>query len=335
MKTFRLVLFIFLVLNFNQIIKAQADCVFDFRLYVRDSNGKSIDDANIKMNLVDFYFNSQHKIYSAWTLLGVGSKYNSILKVEAKGFNKFQKEFELKCGFYAYDLRLSEKKTNEPASFEELARISGKVVDANNAVIAETRVFLSDVSGKVRETVSNENGYYDFIIPSGNYSLEFVGTNGFEPKKFKDYKILKGNNYLNVILEAKSCNNPSIRCTILTTTPTKTKLTGSVYDAYGALIIGAKITAINERGEKFETKTNGDGIYNLELPYHQYNGKFDFRLAKYELIVEKESFEKTIIKDFKFAPSYTGKVNLDFAMDVFVNINTITIQTDKNNKEEK
>ncbi len=112
-------------------------------------------------------------------------------------------------------------------------------------------------------------------------------------------------------------------------------LSGSVYDAYGALIIKAKVTAINEKGERFETETNNEGIYILDLPYNPYSsGNIDFKIAKYEIIVEKENFEKTIIKDFKFAPSYTGKVNLDFALDVFANINTITIQRDKNNKEE-
>lgn len=113
-------------------------------------------------------------------------------------------------------------------------------------------------------------------------------------------------------------------------TAQKSILTGSVYDAYGALIIGAKITAINEKGEKFEALTNNDGIYILNLPYNPYRPEIvDFKIAKYEIIVEKENFEKTIIKNFKFAPSYKGKVNLDFAMDVFVNINTITVQTNE------
>lgn len=117
-------------------------------------------------------------------------------------------------------------------------------------------------------------------------------------------------------------------------TAQKSILTGSVYDAYGALIIGAKITAINEKGEKFEALTNNDGIYILNLPYNPYRPEIvDFKIAKYEIIVEKELLEKTTIKNFKFAPSYKGKVNLDFAMDVFVDINTIPIQIEKDEKE--
>lgn len=114
-------------------------------------------------------------------------------------------------------------------------------------------------------------------------------------------------------------------------------LSGSVYDANGALIIGAKVTAINEKGEKFETETNNEGIYNLELQYNPYGSDSNFRLAKYEIIVEKQHFEKTVLKDYKFAPSYKGKVNLDFALDVYTYDHPIIIESNKikNNKEEK
>jgi len=101
-------------------------------------------------------------------------------------------------------------------------------------------------------------------------------------------------------------------------------LSGSVYDANGALIIKAKVTAINEKGEKFETLTNDTGIYVLNLPFNLYDTSksvIDFKIAKYEIIVESEYFEKFIIKDFKFVPSYKGKMNLDFALDLLENDN--------------
>jgi len=113
----------------------------------------------------------------------------------------------------------------------------------------------------------------------------------------------------------------------------KAVLSGNVYDAYGALIVEAKITVINEKGEKFETVTNDEGFYILDLHFNPYNSKTDFKIAKYEIIVIKEGFEKNFIKDFKFVPSSKGKMNLDFALDVFVNINTIII--DSSNKKIK
>lgn len=129
MKILQVLLF---MLALSVLVNAQADCGFDFKLFIRDSNGKTIKNAKIELRGEDFYYNDKTGIYSAWSLFGVGARYDSILKVEAKGFNDFAKQIELKCGFYAYDLRLSAKNVNESASFEELARFRGKVIDKNN-----------------------------------------------------------------------------------------------------------------------------------------------------------------------------------------------------------
>jgi hypothetical protein len=95
-------------------------------------------------------------------------------------------------------------------------------------------------------------------------------------------------------------------------------LSGSVYDANGYLITQAKVTAINEKGDMFETQTNSNGIYILRLPFNPYKaGDYRFRVSKYEIIVEKEGFEKGIIRNFKFVPAFNnGKMKLDFALDV-------------------
>lgn len=111
-------------------------------------------------------------------------------------------------------------------------------------------------------------------------------------------------------------------CVIFVKTQTndKTVLTGIVYDANGALIPAAKVLAINEKGEKFEALTNDEGVYVLRLPFNAVETKssVDFRIAKYEIIVDltNRGFEKFVLKDFKFVASYTGKMNLDIALDV-------------------
>jgi hypothetical protein len=96
-------------------------------------------------------------------------------------------------------------------------------------------------------------------------------------------------------------------------------LSGTVYDANGAVIPETKITAINQKGEKFETLTNDEGFYFLDLPFTRYDSKlfFDFVMAKYEIIVDRENwgFEKFVLKDFRFVPSYKGKMNLDIALN--------------------
>jgi hypothetical protein len=97
-------------------------------------------------------------------------------------------------------------------------------------------------------------------------------------------------------------------------------LSGSVYDAYGAVIIKAKVTAKNEKGETFEAETNNEGIYFLKLPFNNYDPKTassKFKISKYVIIVdlEERGFEKSVIKDFKFISTFSGKMIFDIALD--------------------
>ncbi len=98
----------------------------------------------------------------------------------------------------------------------------------------------------------------------------------------------------------------------------KAILSGTVYDANGAVILDTKITAINDRGEKFKALTNDEGIYILDLPFDLYDRKTSagFKIAKYEITVEHKHFKKYLLKDFNFVPSYKGKMYLDIALDV-------------------
>ncbi len=116
----------------------------------------------------------------------------------------------------------------------------------------------------------------------------------------------------------------------------KAVLTGSVYDPNGSLIVNSKITAVNQKGEKFVALTNEEGVYILNLPLDKYKPILNQKITKYEITVESPNFEKFILKNFKFIGSSKGQMNLDFALDVFVNINTITVEQDinkrKNNK---
>ena len=91
-------------------------------------------------------------------------------------------------------------------------------------------------------------------------------------------------------------------------TTDKAILSGTIYDANGAVIVGMKVTAINEKGKRFEAVTNDEGIYFLDLPFNLYDPKksANFKITKYELTVDgiNRGFEKIVLKDFKFVPSY-------------------------------
>lgn len=95
-------------------------------------------------------------------------------------------------------------------------------------------------------------------------------------------------------------------------------LTGRLYDAYGAVIPRASITATDTDGKVFETKVSDDGRYELTLPYSPYSATGPYRMIRYRISADARTmgFKVVAIKDFAFVPAFGGKMYLDFAMDV-------------------
>lgn len=113
----------------------------------------------------------------------------------------------------------------------------------------------------------------------------------------------------------------------------KTIVTGTIYDAYGARIARSKVTAVNQKGEKFEVAANEDGDYTLNLPYNPYQPtSLSYRLAKYDITVEAVGFEKFTLKDFKVTGGYAEEMQLDFALDVLVISDPVTVVPTENKK---
>src|SRR5688572_7508916 len=104
----------------------------------------------------------------------------------------------------------------------------------------------------------------------------------------------------------------------------KSVLSGTVYDANGSVVTNAKVSAFNQKGEKFETRTNDEGVYTLNLPFNQYLNSTDFREAKYNILVEANGFKNSITKDFVFIPSQFGKMRLDIGLEIKTFVNIIT-----------
>jgi hypothetical protein len=93
-------------------------------------------------------------------------------------------------------------------------------------------------------------------------------------------------------------------------------LSGTVYDANGAVLVNARITATDETGRKFETVTNAKGVYELNLPYKNYEQQTDFRMTKYGIAASHEYFETYVLKNFYIVPAYKGKMMLDLALNL-------------------
>ncbi len=98
----------------------------------------------------------------------------------------------------------------------------------------------------------------------------------------------------------------------------KAILSGTVYDANGAVIPKTRVIATNEAGECFETLANDEGTDSLNLPFNDYSSRksSNFKITKYEIRVNRENgFDKFVLKDFMFVPSSKGKMNLDISLD--------------------
>jgi hypothetical protein len=85
----------------------------------------------------------------------------------------------------------------------------------------------------------------------------------------------------------------------------KTMLTGVVYDTNGAVIVDTLVVAYNKDGKKYETATNDEGIYKIELP-----------LALYAIQVGASGFCPAQVDRFRIVNSTHGKMSLDFVLDV-------------------
>ncbi len=87
-------------------------------------------------------------------------------------------------------------------------------------------------------------------------------------------------------------------------------LSGRIFDLNGAVIAGMKIVAISQAKVKYEQRTDGEGIYLLNLPPGVYKFEINKQSIKYN------SFEFLRFKNFRVVPSYDRKMNLDFSLNL-------------------
>lgn len=220
MKIRSLIIFLILFFSFVLGVKAQADCFYRFRLKVSDNKGKILDNAKVKFRGRDLSYNGDLKAFYYSELNGCNSKIEGLLKVTSKGFNNFAREIEVKGFLKSYELRLNAKVSKQSAIFDELSVVSGIIKDANSAVIPNTSVILANENGVKAETITNENGFFRFDVQEGKYSLEFIGTAGFQVKKYENFELSKGYKNLDVVLEVKPCDE--IDCHWIESDPLKT-----------------------------------------------------------------------------------------------------------------
>ncbi len=82
-------------------------------------------------------------------------------------------------------------------------------------------------------------------------------------------------------------------------------LTGAIFDKNGAVILNAKIVAIQNSGTKYETNTDTEGIYRIELP-----------LTIYNIEVSAAGFCTSKIASYRIVDSTYKKMSLDVVLEV-------------------
>ncbi|HMD70480.1 MAG TPA: carboxypeptidase regulatory-like domain-containing protein [Bryobacteraceae bacterium] len=97
----------------------------------------------------------------------------------------------------------------------------------------------------------------------------------------------------------------------------RSTLTGRIVDQSGAVIVGAKVKAIEmDTGSSYETATNGDGLYTFPL----------LLPGRYELTAEATGFEGFSQKGIQI--NADSKVSQDVKLTVGVTTDTITVVSD-------
>ena len=92
------------------------------------------------------------------------------------------------------------------------------------------------------------------------------------------------------------------------------KLSGTIYDAKGSVVVDAKITAAG-RGKVFTTVSNQEGVYVLTLPFIRYQPSQTFKQISYDISVESPGFKRSETKNYVFIPSQFGKMYFDIALE--------------------
>lgn len=107
---------------------------------------------------------------------------------------------------------------------ERTTILTGNIYDEMGAAISKANVKFRGTDSKYRVVTTNEDGEYIVDLENGSYSIEIEAV-GFKTFKIQNYKIAqsyKGKMNFDVVLEVKSCDDPTVNCDFVTGEPVKT-----------------------------------------------------------------------------------------------------------------
>lgn len=108
--------------------------------------------------------------------------------------------------------------------WDDYAVLSGTVYDSAGAVIEDARIVFRGAGKKEKSKITGTDGNYKIELDNGIYSIE-INAVGFKTFKIENYKLTGTKTGMNfdVVLEVKSCDDPTVICLNLTANPIKTK----------------------------------------------------------------------------------------------------------------
>jgi hypothetical protein len=203
----RILFLTILVLSFSLSGKAQADCAYGFKIYVRDEAGKTIENAKPEVSGLTKY----DKLPSAFqTNFSAGAYFvgavmygstisgNFLLRVSAEGFEAYERRFNFPvCEIQRYELRLRPKGSMAKAQFVRLFTIHGKVYDEERKPFGNAVIEAGSADGRVYQATSNAYGYFELNVPGGAANIRVSGSK-IPDVVFDNYKVEKNYSVLNV-----------------------------------------------------------------------------------------------------------------------------------------
>jgi hypothetical protein len=122
MKRLKLIIWISFFLGTSTSVAAQADCLYQILIDVRDEANNPVNNAKLKLSgWKAFAYRTPPNLYETSGLLGVGGPaWKARLKVSAGGYKTFDQELLVSCARYEYLLILRPKRSKLAAELKAI-----------------------------------------------------------------------------------------------------------------------------------------------------------------------------------------------------------------------
>lgn len=203
----KILVLIVLVLGFGFSARAQEDCVYGYKIYVRDETGKAVENGKLEVSGLNDtvklppnanYYVDKSGVYNINGAYGSTIKGAFRFKISAEGFETYERQFNFPvCEIQSFELRLRAEGSTDKASYERLFRLHGKVFDEERKPFGNAKVEAESSGGRVYQTYSNAYGYYEIDLPKGVTNVR-VSDGRIPDVVFENYRIEKNYSVLNV-----------------------------------------------------------------------------------------------------------------------------------------